>query len=82
MRGASGKLLENRGEMSLCPETHGQSDLDNRECALAQQAFGALNTSPQQELVRPQAGCHPELGREVHSAQPCNRRKLGEADPF
>jgi hypothetical protein len=66
--------------MRLRLETDCHGDLDNRHRTGAQQLFGALNSSPQEKLVGPQACRGPELGCEVHRAQSCDISKVRQGD--
>ena len=77
---AARKSLEDRGEMRLRLEAYSERDLDNGHSAVAQQRFGLANAAPQNEFMRPEARCHPELGGKVHSAQPRDCRQIQERD--
>jgi len=72
--------LEYRGEVSLRLEADRESDFDDRRRGVLQQFLGPLNSPPQNKLVRSQICRRTELGREVHSAQSCDRRQFRQSD--
>ena len=68
--------------MRLVFKTDFERDLHQRQVRVQKQLLSSFDPPPLKIFVRLQAGCRPELRREVHSRQAGGRRDVSQANRF